>query len=191
MDYKQKLAEAQERMDKLKTKIGETADKSKAALKMKKSEIDSNLAKLDAELDLELDALEADLNAQIEKDLKDVNAAMDLFDKDINNEFESDIAAVEGTVNAAKDNVRMAKERRDSKINSLKLRAQMNVNAAKAKIAEKQASRDKAKQEQRIVDLLDYADNCQKLALALAIDAEMAILEAAAEAADHAEKYGK
>ena len=66
----------------------------------------------------------------------------------------------------------------------------MNFNAAKAKITEKKAV-DKSKRERRIVDLLDYADNRQQLVYAMAFEAEFAILEAAAEAADYIEKYGE
>ncbi len=40
---------------------------------------------------------------------------------------------------ADKENVRLAKELGESKINALKLKSQMNVNAAKAKIAEKKS----------------------------------------------------
>ena len=92
---------------------------------------------------------------------------------------------------ADKENVRLAKELGESKIDALKLKAQMNVNAAKAKIAEKKEAVDKSKQERRIVDLLDYADNRQQLAYAAAQEAEFTTLEAAAEAADYIDKYGE
>ena len=91
---------------------------------------------------------------------------------------------------ADKENVRLAKELGESKINALKLKSQMNVNAAKAKIAEKK-SRWQVQQERRIVDLLDYADNRQQLAYAAAQEAEFTTLEAAAEAADYIDKYGE
>lgn len=68
---------------------------------------------------------------------------------------------------------------------------QANINAAKAKITEKKEAHDKAEQEQRIINLLDYADRCQELALALALESEASILEAASDAADYMEKYGE
>lgn len=187
MDYKAKLAEAQAKMDELKIKIGSAADNAKAAYQMNKEEIAANIAELDAKLD----TLSSAIDAQIESDIEDANAAVDLIDEAITQQLNDDIATAEGHINAARENIRLAKERSDSKLNSLKLRVQMNVNAAKAKITEKQEAHDKTKQEQRIVNLLDYADNCQQLAYAMALEAELTILEAAAEAADYAEKYGE
>ena len=67
---------------------------------------------------------------------------------------------------------------------------ELTKEVARDNIAEKKEARDKEAQERRIIDLLDYADNCQELALALAAESNLAILEAAAEAAEYAEKYG-
>lgn len=187
MDYKTRIAEAQAKMDELKVKIGAAADNAKAAYQMNKEEIEANIA----ELDTKLDTLSAAIDAQIENDIEDANAAADLIDEAVTQQINDGIATAEGYMNAARENIRLAKERRDSKINSLKLRVQMNVNAAKAKITEKQEAHDKTKQEQRIINLLDYADNCQQLAYAMALEAELTILEAAAEAADYVEKYGE
>ena len=92
---------------------------------------------------------------------------------------------------AAKENVRPAKGLGESKIDALKLKSQMNVNAAKAKITEKKEAVDNSKQELCIVYLLDYADNCQQLAYATALEAGFTILETAAEAANYIDKYGE
>ena len=91
---------------------------------------------------------------------------------------------------AVKENVRLAKGLGESKIDALKLKSQMNVNTAKEKITEKKAV-DKPKKERRIVYLLDYADNRQQLAYAVALEAGFTILKAATEAADYIDKYGE
>ena len=41
------------------------------------------------------------------------------------------------------------------------------------------------------MDLLDYADDCQMIAYAYAMEAEMAIMDACDEIADYEAKYGK
>ena len=66
----------------------------------------------------------------------------------------------------------------------------MNMEARKEKITAKKDARDKAKQEQRIEELLDYADSCQVMALSWALEMESALLAASEEAADYVEKYG-
>ena len=66
----------------------------------------------------------------------------------------------------------------------------MRVNAAKEKIAQIKTEKEKSKQEQRIADLFDYAEDCRQLALAMALEAELTVLEAVAEIADCEEKYG-
>ena len=187
MDYKAKIAEAQAKMDRLKAKIGAAADGAKTAREMKKEEIAANIAALDRELD-ELDAA---IDSAITQNIADTEAAMDLIEEAFDQQMEEDIATAKGHVAAAKENARLARERRESRLNSLKLRAQMNVNAAKAKVAEKKEERDKSKQEQRIADLLMYADKCGEMSYAFALETEMTILEAAAEAADYIEKYGE
>lgn len=42
-----------------------------------------------------------------------------------------------------------------------------------------------------ILDLIDYADYCQQVAFAYAIEADLTLLDAAAVAADYVEKYGE
>ena len=50
---------------------------------------------------------------------------------------------------------------------------------------------DKASQEKRINELLDYAESCQALTLAMALETEAAFLDATDEIADYVEKYGQ
>lgn len=42
-----------------------------------------------------------------------------------------------------------------------------------------------------ILDLLNYAESCQQVAFAAAIEADMTLLEAAEVAAEYVEKYGE
>ncbi len=187
MNIKEKLATTQTNMDELKAKMSVSVERAKMAQQKRREDIAADIAAVGAELD-ELDAAIAE---QMKSDIEDIDAALDLIDEAVDEKIDDDIATLSGLVNAAKENYRLAKERRDSKINAMKLKASMNINAAKARIAEKKEAKDKAKQEQRIIDLLCYADSCQQLALLSALEAELAILEAAAEAADYVEKYGQ
>ena len=205
MDLKAKLSQTQAKMDDLKAKIAKTADDAKAVRQMKKEEIEANLASFDKMID-ELDRA---INEQIEKDLGDLDAAAELIDEEIgkkagdldaaaqlaDEEIEKRLEAAsdtaKGGLNAAKENARIAKERRRSKLNSARLKAQMTVNAVKEKIADRNEAKSKEMQEQYIVDLIDYADSCQQLAFAMALEAELTTLEAAAEISAYIEKYGE
>lgn len=53
----------------------------------------------------------------------------------------------EGNVNAAKENIRLEKDRKSSKLYALKLKAQMKSEQVKSKIAEKAAVEDAAETE--------------------------------------------
>ena len=103
--------------------------------------------------------------------------------------IDEQIDSVKGDINAGAESARLAAEKGKSKFNSALLKAQMSIESAKASIAEKKEAHDKAAQENRILDLLDYADECQALALALTVESKLAILEAAAESIDYDEKY--
>ena len=160
MEMKERLAASQAKMDELKAKISGAADNAKAAHEMKKAELEETLAEIDAEFEA-------------------FDAATELIAEEISAEMDDDIATIEGDIAAAKENRRIRKERAESKRNSARLRAQMNVNAAKDRIAEKKKAKEQAKREDRALDLLDYADRCQALAMTMTLDAEHAILEAA------------
>ena len=67
----------------------------------------------------------------------------------------------------------------------------MKANALKQKIADRRAEKDKAAMENYILDLLDYAEACQQVAFAAAIEADMTLLEAAEVAAEYNEKFGE
>lgn len=161
MTYEERLAAAQEKMDMLKEKMAAISEKAKAARAMKKEEIAAAIDEINHDLD------------------------------ELDDAIEDEIATVEGDVAAAKENVRMAKERKDSRIYAFKLKAQMKAEALKEKIAQRRVERDKFAQEAYILDLLDYAESCQQVAFAAAIEADLALLEAAEVAADYIEKYGE
>ena len=95
-----------------------------------------------------------------------------------------------GNAETAKENLRRMGERSQSKLNSELIKIQMSVDAAKKAIAEKKEAREQAKAEERIAALIEYADYCQAMALQMALESKLAILEATAEIAEYAEKYG-
>ena len=187
MTYEERIAAAQAKMEAFKAKMAAAADKAKAAHAMKKEEIAAAIAQINAELD--------DLDATIAADCAEYEAAVDAqIDKQLevlDADIDDQIATVEGDINAAKENLRLAKERKDSKIYALKLKAQMKAEALKDKIADKREARDKAAMECYILDLLDYAEACQQIAFAAAIEADLTLLEAAEVAAEYIEKYGE
>ena len=65
------------------------------------------------------------------------------------------------------------------------------VAAAEAAVDEVRSEADKAARESYITDLLLYAEDCEDLAAAFALEAETALLEATYEVADYNEKYGE
>ena len=180
-DFNERLAKTQEKFEAAKAKINRANEKAKEAVKMGMAELEASFDELAVEMD-ELDA------ALMEQAKSDEAAFIEAGDK-LNEDVEDKFATAHGDVMAVQENARLAKEKREAKISSLRLRAQMNVNAAKAKISEKKESYDKAMQEERIAEMLDYADSCRVLAVAMALEAELAMLNAAAEVADYNKKY--
>lgn len=173
MTYEERIAAAQAKMQAFKEKMANAAEKAKAAHAMKKEEIAAAIAEINADLD-----------AAIAEEFTEYDAVA-------NEMIDSQIGTIKGDVEAAKENIRLAKERKDSKIYALKLKAQMKAEALKEKIADKRAERDKAAMECYILDLIDYAEYCQQIAFASAIEADLTLLEAAEVAAEYIEKYGE
>ncbi len=157
------------------------------------AELDTLDAEINAQINSDLDSMDAEFDAfdeQVADDINDINAGLDMMDEAFDKQVDDDVATIEGDINAAKENVRLAKERTGDKIDAIKLKLQMNIDAAKAKISDSKKAVSKANQEQHISDLLEYADNCQQLAFAMALEAELTLLEADTEIADYNEKYG-
>lgn len=198
MTYEERIAAAQSKMDAFKAKMAAAAEKAKAARAMKKEEIAAAIAEINADLN-ELDAALAEDYAKFDGAVKEFDAAIaeDYAKYDaavaerMDARIDDKIATAEGNINAAKENLRLAKERSDSKIYAFKLKAQMKAEAIKQKLADKRAEKDKAAMEMYIIDLLDYAECCQQVAFAAAIEADMTLLQAAEIAADYIEKYGE
>ena len=187
--------------DKIDAKVGEIDDKliAKAeaidkALDEADDKIDAKVGEIDDKIDAKLDKvdakveeLDAKIDAKLDADAEKYDAAMDKIDAKVND----DLDAIEGDYYAAKEDVRLAKERYDSKLNATRLKVQMHMEDVKNRIEAKKTELDKAAQEELIMDLLDYADDCQMIAYAYAMEAELAILDACDEIEDYDSKYGK
>lgn len=190
MNFKEKLAMSKEKTEELKAKIAASAENAKKAHEAKKDEIKSNIDELNAEIDEFEKEFDDELEAGASLAIEEAGKALNKLGNELNEQAELDANAVEGGITAAKENARIARERAQSKLNTARLKAQMRVNAAKEKIAQIKTEKEKSKQEQRIAGLFDYAEDCRQLALAMALEAELTVLEAVAEIADYEEKYG-
>ncbi len=218
MTFEEKLAAQGRKLDELKAKLDTTAENAKAARQMKRDQVKADIADLDAamdELDAEVNAkidkqiddvnAAADLAAEeLEKGVAKAKAAFTLDKATAENianapseidriqyETNEQVAKAKGDITAAEENVRLVKEYNTAKRDSVKLHAQMSVDNAKAKIAECKEAVDKASLEAYIVNLMDYADRCQELAYAWALEAEYTIVEALDAIDDYTAKYGK
>ncbi|MCR4611696.1 MAG: hypothetical protein K5644_07340 [Lachnospiraceae bacterium] len=190
MDFNERLAQTQAKMDELKANINKTAEDSKEARNLKKEEIMSKMSDVDKAIEKFADDVEDVVNTVLDESGEIIEDFADNVEEGVNNTLDSASESISGTANAASENARIAKEKRDSKLNSLRLQLQMNKEAMQDKITAKKEAKDKASQEKRIIELLDYADKCQDATLAMALETEAAVLEAAAEIADYNEKYG-
>lgn len=190
MDYNERLAKSQAKMDELKAKIEASSKRQKQARQLKKEELKESMAEFEKALVDFTDIVDEKVNNFVDESVTNVQESIEEF-PDVFDEVATDVDdSVKGSINAGKENARLAKERRQSKINSIKLQNQMNMEARKAKITAKKDAVDKAKMEARIKDLLDYADSCQIMALSWALEMETALLAASEEAAEYAEKFG-
>lgn len=149
-----------------------------AAVSLAEEEIEKEVAKTKAAFTLDRETAEA---------IASEPSGIDMIQKGT----EEQICKAKGDISAAEENVRLVKERNESKRNSVRIRAQMGVDNAKAKIAEKKEAVDKAAEEELILDLLDYAGRCQDLAYAWALEADYAVMDALDVIDDYTEKYGK
>ena len=216
MNFEERLAQTQSKLEELKAKINESIESAKAAYEVDKKDAMIRQAKFDAAIEdfgrdvaaqvycdvtsmqKEFEADAAALNEAIEQIDDKINAKIaegakkyDEAGEDLMAKVDDGLATVEGDVNAAAENRRLAKERSDSKINATRLKVQMHQEEVKSRIAAKKTELDKAAQEELIADLLDYADDCQMIAYAYAMEAELAITDACEEIRDYEAKYGK
>ena len=200
MTFEEKLAAQGRKMDELKAKLDEAVDAAKAARQMRRDEFVADVQKLDAALD----ELDAKVDAKVQEKAAKVDAKLTLdkataeyiantptriertqegTDKQVSN--------AKGHIAAVENNVELVKERREEKRNSVKLHAQMSVDNAKAKIEAHKEAVDKASMEAYILDCLDYAEACQELAFAWALEAEYAVNDALEVIDEYNAKYGK
>lgn len=216
MNFEERLAQTQSKLEELKAKINESIESAKAAYEVDKKDAMIRQAKFDAAIEdfgrdvaaqvycdvtsmqKEFEADAAALNEAIEQIDDKINAKIAEGAKKCDEEGEKlmamvddDVATVEGDINAAAENCRIAKERSDSKLNATRLKVQMHQEEVKRRIEAKKTELDKAAQEELIADLLDYADDCQMIAYAYAMEAELAITDACEEIRDYEAKYGK
>ena len=216
MNFEERLAQTQSKLEELKAKINESIESAKAAYEVDKKDAMIRQAKFDAAIeDFGRDVaaqVYCDVNSmqkEFEADAAALNEAIEQIDDKINAKIaegakkydeagenlmakvDDGLATVEGDVNAAAENRRLAKERSDSKLNATRLKVQMHQEEVKSRIAAKKTELDKAAQEELIMDLLDYADDCQYIAYSYAMEAELAIMDACEEIQDYEAKYGK
>ena len=216
MNFEERLAQTQSKLEELKANINESIESAKAAYEVDKKDAMIRQAKFDAAIeDFGRDVaaqVYCDVNSmqkEFEADAAALNEAIEQIDDKINAKIaegakkydeagenlmakvDDGLATVEGDVNAAAENRRLAKERSDSKLNATRLKVQMHQEEVKSRIEAKKTELDKAAQEELIADLLDYADDCQMIAYAYAMEAELAITDACEEIQDYEAKYGK
>ena len=216
MNFEERLAQSQAKLDELKEKINNSIDSAKAAYQVDKKEAMIKLAKMNAAIEdfgrdveaqvyCDVTSMQNEVKADTEainKAMEDINDKIDAKIADNARKYDDaaeklmakvddSLATAEGNVNAAEENSRLAKERYNSKLNATRLKVQMHQEEVKNRIESKKTELDKAAQEELIMDLLDYADDCHMVAYSYAMEAELATMDACDEIADYEAKYGK
>ena len=197
MNFEERLAQSQAKLEELKEKINKSIDSAKDAYQVDKKEAMIKLAKMNAAIEdfgrdveaqvyCDVTSMQNEVKADTEainKAMEDINDKIDAKIADSARKYDDaaekfmakvddSLATAEGSVYAAEENSRLAKERYNSKLNATRLKVQMH-------------------QEEVIMDLLDYADDCQMIAYSYAMEAELATMDACDEIADYEAKYGK
>jgi hypothetical protein len=216
MNFEERLAQSQAKLEELKEKINKSIDSAKDAYQVDKKEAMLKLAKMNAAIEDFGKDVEAQVYCDVtsmkreaEADAAAISNAMNEINDKIDAKIDADmkkydekaeklqakvddsLATADGNLNATIENNRLAKERYNSKLNATRLKVQMHQEEVKNRIESKKTELDKAAQEELIMDLLDYADDCQMVAYAYAMEAELAIMDACDEIADYEAKYGK
>ena len=138
MNFEERLAQSQAKLDELKEKINNSIDSSKAAYQVDKKEAMIKLAKM--------------------------NAAIEDFGRDVEAQVYCDVTSMQNEVKADTEAINKAMEDINDKIDATRLKVQMHREEVKNRIETKKTELDKAAQEELIMDLLDYADDCQMVA---------------------------
>ena len=175
MTKEERIAAKQAKIQAMKDKMAAAAEKAKNAHTMKKAEIDAAIDSIIADLD-ELDAIVASDYAEYEAAVdKQIDKQIDTLNAQIDDQY----ATAAGEQAAAEENARLAKARRDRKINSLKLKAQMKAEVLKERIDDRRESAEEAEMDAYVLELMDYAECCQQMAFSAAVEADLILLEAA------------
>lgn len=128
---------------------------------------------------------------EIQAKIKDAGETAQIAAMLTKDEIDKKVAEAKGNLAAAQENVRIATEKNQGKLNTELLKAQMTLQSAKASIEEKKEEADKDKRKKRIEELMDYAEACEAMAAQLTVEADLTMLEAAAELVEYVDKYGE
>ena len=183
----EKKARLQEQMNELKEGIAAARGKMQADAEKQYEEFRKSLEEAAERAEAENKKAVARMEKELEELSKDpeIAAKMEVAVNDENN------AEIMGDLEAAKENMRLAQEYNEGKWNTALLKAQMNVNAIKARRAEQFEAMDKADRSEYISYLLDYADDCEVMAESFLLEAELAVKEALREIDDYEKEYGE
>lgn len=161
-------------------KVKEDADKQKAEVY---KSVDEAAAKV------------SDFNTKtidrVESDLHELSRNADVCKMVAEIQIDEDTREAKGDLEAARENVRIAKEYKEGKRNSALLKARMSINEIKARRAERLTEMDKEDRALYVGYLLDYAEDCQNMAEAFMLEAELALSEAISEIDAYEKDYGE
>lgn len=189
MNFEERLAQTQAKMQELKEKFNEFAS-DPDAIDKKLGAINEKLETMIVEgIDKAADAIDG-LDGKIDNAIKEGAENYDAAATKVQAAVDDALETADGDYYAAKENIRMAKEDYDGYVNSDRIQMQMRLEAAKAKIDAKRDAVDKAVQEELINELLDYADDCQAMALAYTNEAMAAVKQASDLIDEYDAKYG-
>lgn len=194
MNFDERLAQTQAKMDDLKAKINETLDTKKEDREAKRAnaldKINAFVSDPDA-LNKVFEKIDEKIETAIVEGMDSAADAIDGLDGKIDRKVDEQVEAIEGDFFAAKEDMRISQEKYESKLNADRLEIQMRLEAARDKIRAKRDSVDKGIQEEAIMELLDYADMCQEIAYSYANEAQLAVLDACDMIDKYEKKYGK
>lgn len=128
---------------------------------------------------------------EIQAKIKDISETVQIAGLVKKDEIDAKLAEARSNAIAAHETARIVRERGKGKLNSELIKAQMTMEAAKDALDQKVENLDKEHRKARIDDLLTYSENCEAMALSLIAESKLALLQAAEEALDYAEKYGE
>ena len=123
--------------------------------------------------------------------IKDSAETLAIYGMEATDQIGKKIQESKGDLEAFKENYRIVSERVKSKLSSELLKAQMNYQVTKEKVATMKKEYDKDKLSHYIDEQLEYAENCVMLSQYAAEEAKVAFLEAMKAQKEYDEKYGK